>query len=228
MQIQNINSTNFNGGYKFIGMSAEARAELGNVVKKGKTIYDSFQGNPNDVFMVAKDNFHKAILLFIQKHNLKCQYYPEVKSSMNFKLGHPEQLEQIIETQTPEEIVFDEETDKELSEYQRRTYVNQHEKDYLPNILDILKLDMDAGTCREKRGVKIFQNKNHTKDIYVSPPDKNNKHYVKVFSKVSSSDPNTVKLYEINLSPENKVVDYTNRFDKWSDFNRNFENTLLK
>lgn len=227
MQIQNISSTNFNGGYRFIGMSAEARAELGNVVKKGKTIYDSFQGNPNDVFMVAKDNFHNAILLFIQKHNLKCQYYPEVKSSMDFKLGYPEKLEQIIENQTPEEIVFDEGTIKKLFEYQRRTYVNQHEKDYVPNILGILKLDMDTSTCREKRGVKIFQNKNHTKDIYVSPPDENGKHYVKVFSKVSSSSQDPAKFYEVNLS-ENKVIDYTNKIDKWSEFKQKFNESLIK
>ena len=226
MQIQNINSTNFTGGYKFIGMQPGVREELDNVVKKGKTIYDSYQGNPDDVFMVAKDRFHKAVLLFIKKHNLNCKYYPGVKSEMDFKPGHPEKLEQIVATQTPEDIVFDEELNEMLFEYQRRQAVSKRDNSYLSDILRILKLDIDESTHSVKRGVQIFQNKNHTQDIYVSPPD-GDVHYVKIFPKVSSSSHDAAKRYAINLS--NKVItDYTYNPAKWTEFNQKFSKTLIK
>lgn len=184
MQVQNINSTSFNGGYKFIRMPKGTREELPDIIKKGKTIYENFEGKQSNVFMVTKDCFHDIVAAFVLKHNLNCKYYPDVKPEMNFKLGHPEKASEVIKNMTPVNIEFN---DKLLTQIRTRE-INTKSNDYIRNILKALCIDETQCKTKMKKGAKIIDDNNGKNRVIISPPNELGIHYVRLEPKISTSD----------------------------------------
>ena len=194
MQIQNINNTNFQGGYKFIRMSKEAKEQLPLIVPKGKLVFDSFEGKKSNVFLVARDSFHTKIVNFIKENNLNYRYYPDIKT-YNVRYGQPEKVSEMIASMKPEKINFEEALKnyhpvQEMRKAEVRALkkrVKEQSSTYSKNIVKALGLDSnDMVVSTGARGITVIDNNAKTRRITISPPTTNNMHYVFVENKISS------------------------------------------
>jgi hypothetical protein len=226
MQIQNINHTNFKGAYVFPGMPTPLKAELETIIPHGKVIYHNPHGK---MYLVTKNlNIFKTKMAeFIKNNGLKCKYYPNIHTGMDFKLGHPEKLIEVLKNETPEEIVYDENLLNAIETKRRKEHVKNNSSEYISNILNTLGFDIDRKTLKTKFGAKIFKNTNNTKNIVISPRDENKLHYVKVDSLVSDSNQDSRRMYA--MTSEGKILrDYTHDIDNWKTFHKKFNDTLIK
>ena len=228
MLIQRTNSTNFNGGYKFIRMPKEAREKLPDLIKKGKIIYDGFEGKKNNVFLITRDEHHDIVSVFIKNNNLNYRYYPNVNLSMVFPEKHPEKAEGIIKDMHPVEIEFTDSMEKRVSQKNRRNIVEKHGHEYVKNILDALHLKADVMKSRKQRdGVNVISDLSGMSRVYISPPDDKGIHYVKV-EKLLSMSGNTTERYSFTFYGQKLDDSFSKTPDKMLEFKRLYENTLLK
>ena len=225
MQIQNNNSTSFGYGYKFIRMPKAAKEDLPDIIKKGKTIYYGFEGKKSNVFLVTKDNFHDIVASFIKKYNLNYRFYPEVKSEMDFKIGHPEKLSEIIRDMNPSEINFTDELKRRIAVRTAKQKIQEKSPEYTKNILNSLKIEPDLSTLQSKNGIKIIENVNKTERVLISPPDKNDIHYVKVQQLVSMTDC-ADKRYA--MTSDGKIVKNYSDIDEILTFSKLFNQAQVK
>lgn len=221
MQIQNTDLTAFNGGYKFIRMPKTAREELPAIISKGKTIYENFEGKKGNVFMVTKAQFHDIVAAFIKKYKLNYRYYPEVKSEMAFKMGHPEKVSEIIKDMKPVEIVYSDKLEARMAHREQKQIVYKKSPVYTKMILSALKFDGNTEDVKTKNGVKIIMSKSGRQRIYISPPTREGVHYVRVEDLVSTPDSCT-KRYRFASDGS-----YTEMADILA-FNRLMSSTMIK
>lgn len=226
MNIQNISTTNFQGGYKITDAPRAARSSL-TKISKGKFVVGSFEGGKENFFIVARDNLHPLIADWVKQFGLNCLYYPEIKLNMVTPGIEHKALREMLDTYTPEEIVFDETMDKIVKMKNRNAFVASNSDKYIANILKTLKLDMDASTVETKFGEKKFQNIAHSKQISITAPNEELVHYVKVTPLVSSSNQGYVEKYA--MTSEGKILrNYTTDIDNWPLFKKNYNEALIK
>lgn len=225
MQIQNNNSTSFGYGYKFIRMPKEAREELPNIIQKGKTIYNQFEGKKNNSFLITKEHFHDIVAAFIRKHNLNYRFYPQVKPEMDFKLGHPEKVSEIIKDMQPAKINYTKELEQRMAERAVKQAICEKSPGYTKNISKTLGMELDLSTLKSKNGAKILDDKNKRNRIIISPPDKNDLHYVRVQQMVSMTDSEDRRYA---MTSDGLIVRTYSDIDDIMVFNKLFNQTLIK
>jgi len=226
MNIQNTNNINFQGGYKFTGVSKAARSGFARL-PKGKLVVGSFEGGKENFFVAARDNLHPQIANWIKEYGVSCVYYPNLKINMIRPGIKHESLRELLDSQQSEELVFDETMEKQVRMKNKTSFVEQNSNKYVANILKTLKIDMDKSTLKSKYGAKLFENIGHTKSVAISAPNNEMVHYVKVISKVSTSAHEPDEMYAMTSDGE-IIRDYTNDIENWSLFRKRFNAALIK
>lgn len=229
MNINNINNTNFQGGFRFRNIPKEAKEALPDIAKRGKQIFYDFE-NIGDVFLVARDNLDLRIAKFAKKHKLDCEYYPEINTNAIFRLDQPETLSnalkgKIVEgvnrvkkyrkiSHDPQKVVIDPANVKPAPQ--------KINTDFITNILNKLFISTEKIKVKDKYGAKIIEDTAGKRKIYISPADENNIHYVLVDS--TSAD-FLRERYAMNSDGE--IVKRYSSLDDIKPFNEKY-NSLLK
>lgn len=223
MNIQNINNTNFQGGYLCQGVPKVAKSAF-YTWPKGRIVRHI---DNDQLFIAAKDQLHPLVADWVHQFGIKCTYYPNFKMNMISPNTQRETIEELIKTQKTAEIVFDETTQKAAENKRTRMYMQNHRREYAANITRTLSFDIDLSSFKSKFGAIMYKNATHTKRILISPP-KENVIYVRVRNLLSSSSQESEKMYK--MTPEGEFLEKgcENTSEKKSKFLEEFDSALIK
>ena len=232
MQVQNINGTTFQGGFRFRGMSEEARLSMTEALpKRGKQIFENFENN-GDVFLVVRDELDIKVAKFVNKliqagKNLIYEYYPEINTKCGLDCEEHEKLSNLLKNYTPEangieKIVIKAEQREKLN------YIRQNSNKYTQNILNKLQVYSDNLVTKTKFGAKIIEDKTNDRTIIISPPDKDGFFYVRDIKRKSTSSNEFGGRYKMTFDGEYADKDTYNKFSNHALFTELFNKTLIK
>lgn len=176
MNINDTNKINFNGGFRFVNMSAENRAKLPQLINKGKAIFDDF-GKQGDVFLVTRETHDEKVLQFIKENKLNFEFYPSINTNLMVQ-NQPLKLKKILDD-------IKDSPAKKITEareaIKNRTIKNIQEKspEHVTNILRELCIDNKYPIVKAQGFEKIID-KELERTIYISKPSKFGMRYVKI------------------------------------------------
>ena len=232
MQIQHTSNTNFQGGFRFVNMKTTAREQLPNIFKKGKQIFYDFE-RKGDVFLLTRPEKDYAVAKFIDKHNLKFEYYPEISTTtraLDCEIHEP--LTEMLEELNPKVITSKKDMFasikanlKEVS-LANKTLTSAIEPSTLEvdsSILSKLGIDIENSTHEVKDGLHIISGNGVREKAFVTPPSKNGFKYVMYVPESYEQD---VKRYAV--TSEGAVLAEFNTPTEILQFKRNVSATLHK
>ena len=95
MQINNLSSTNFQGGFRLQNLSPEVQAKVPNIVNKHRQIFNNFE-RQGDIFLSVRDGADFKVANFIKKHKIAFEYYPNINTKSKLDNERPWELTNLI------------------------------------------------------------------------------------------------------------------------------------
>lgn len=207
MQIQNINNTNFRGGF-WIHNAGPVRAELDTFVHRGKQIFDNFQ-KEGDVFVLTRDELNKR-LYKVLKDRVKFEFYPEMNTKLGLDCEEPQSLAKIL----PQFKVgvFPVENQSEMSIKQ----IAHSPRLFCKNIVRALKLDENSMEIIQPKNPYRVKIDSMNKLLTITKADNNFIHYVIADNIRSTSSSEPLKRYAIKSdgSEVKEFEGYSKEFSK--------------
>ncbi len=215
MQVTNIDNFSFRGGFRFINMPDEARVKLVDLSKKGKQVFYDFE-NKGDVFLVTRDNLNFKVGKFINEHNLKFEFYPQINTNCGLDNEIPEALSKLLKSMNIRPITTKSQLKKVLSMQKSVKDQNTTSPQYVQDILEGLHIVKDLKYMNIK-GVYVFNDPEFERKIHISKPLANDMFLVLV-EPYSSSKPSKRFLTDIkgNIVKVFKTPDEIHKF--YNDF----------
>ena len=215
MQVTNIDNFSFRGGFRFINMPDEARVKLVDLSKKGKQVFYDFE-NKGDVFLVTRDNLNFKVGKFINEHNLKFEFYPQINTNCGLDNEIPEALSKLLKSMNIRPITTKSQLKKVLSMQNSVKDQNTTSPQYVQDILEGLHIVKDLKYMNIK-GVYVFNDPEFERKIHISKPLANDMFLVLV-EPYSSSKPSKRFLTDIkgNIVKVFKTPDEIHKF--YNDF----------
>lgn len=183
----------FNGGFRLKNIPVEARAELPNVIKKGRQIFDNFE-KQGDTFLVVRDEANAKVAKFIREKNLDFEFYPSVNTKCGLDDEKPWLLRRLLTTLNETPITTMSQLKKSFNKQKRTQYIESKCPEYTNKILKSLRIN-NENPQQIIKGSIVVTDKEFARKVYISPPSKLNIHYVKV------------KPDSLNLSSERYAID---------------------
>lgn len=187
MQIQNTSNINFEGGFRFRNMKTTAREQLPNIFKKGKQIFYDFE-NKGDVFLLTRPEKDYAVAKFIDKHNLKFEYYPEISTTtrlLDCEIHEP--LTEMLNELNPKVITTKKGMldsikgrlkDTSLANKTLNSPIDPNLLVIDSKILSNLDINIENAKHEVKDGLHVISGKGTREKAFVTPPSKNGFKYV--------------------------------------------------
>ena len=223
MNINNIGSTNFKGGFRFPNMPAEAKEKLPEVVKKRRQIFDNFEKS-GDVFYTVRDKSDGKLIKFIQNHNLTFEYYPQISTKSGLDTEEPQKLSKLLKDTRPTPITTLTQLKKAISGRKNDGKTLLASDKDIEKIFETLELELDkVKTTVSPSGCKIVKDLETGEKIWISPASKNNIHYVLIEPKSLEQN---VERYAI--SKDGQILAEYKSINGIKQFKENFNSTLIK
>lgn len=223
MNIQNNSILTFSGAFRIRKPSEQTATELSNLIhKRGKQVFENFE-NTSDMFLVVRDKYDRVVTKYLKEHNLPLEYYPQINTSSGLDTEEPERLSKLLKNKkfnTP--LTTMTQIKKHINNLNRNKYIETQSPAYIDKILKSLCID-NKHEIKTVRGAKIVIDKEFDRKIFISPPTKNNIHYVKV--QPNSQDKN-IDRYAVD-SQGNILQSYKTP-DAMMKFTERFNSLLLK
>ncbi len=223
MQINSINQTNFEGGFRFRNMPVNLKETLPELIKNRRQIFNDFE-NPGDVFYLVRDSADYKVMKFIQNNKLKFEYYPEISTKSGMDTEKPEELSKLIRRIKQNPITTTTQLKKAVNINTKASRIKSADDENIEKILKTLKLEFKEykiTTLTNK--CKILTDSETGKKVWISPPSKNGINYV--FVEPKSLDFNTERYAIAN---DGKILARFCNPDQITQFKKNFAATLAK
>ena len=220
MHINNVSSTNFQGGFRFRNMPIKAQEALPGVVKKGKQIFYNFE-NPETIFLIVRDELNGKVFNFAKTYKLKFDYYSGIDTKCGLDTQKPESLTALIKDKSFDHI---ENAKKYCKKHHRLKQKEYEDKNlgFVRNILKTLFIDIDNPIITDKYGEKIIDDIDGKRRIYISPMNRDGIRYVLVDSTGAE-----FFRYRYAMKSSGKIVKKYTSIDDIKPFKETF-NSLLK
>ena len=221
MNINNINETNFKGGFRLTGVSSELKNEIPKIIKKHRQIFYDVK-TPNDVFITVRDNIDLTVANIIRKNRLNFEYYKTINTKSGLDDEKPEKLVALLRKTKEAPITTMTQLNKHIADRKIAGTLEQKSPEYVATVLKTLQIK-NKNDIKETRGVRIVTDSEFNRKIYISRPSKLNIHYVKI---VPDSLDLLVKRYAID--GDGNILARYQTPDGIKIFNTRFNQLLLE
>ena len=221
MQINKTAQTSFQGGFRLMNLSTEARTQLPNVVKQRRQIFDSINKR-GDVFITVRDEADYKIAKFIKEHNIDFELYPSISTKSGLDTERPWEVEELIASLKEKPITTMTQVNKHLVNQKRLKYIKAVSQNYTDKILGAIRVS-NKDCIENVKGVTIVTDNELQRKVYISPPSEFNIHYVRVQPK---SIDKIVERYAIDS--EGNILARYQTPDAILEFNKRFNKLVIK
>lgn len=221
MYSNQISQTSFNGGFKLKNLSPETRAEIPNIIKKGRQIFNDF-GKEGDVFIVTRSEADKKVSKFISENKIDFEYYPSITTKSGLDDERPSELARLLASLEEPPITTMAKMKRFFKKVSRQNYIETKSSEYTNKILSALCINKNL-PINMKKGAIVAVDKEFQRTIYISPPSKLNIHYVKV-----QPDSVNKSAERFAIDSEGNILTRFDSPDAMKIFNERFNRLLLK
>jgi len=222
MNTQLSSKQNFTGGFRFRDIPEGPRTKIQTLIKsRGKQIFNDFE-KPNDVFLVVRDDYDRAVLKFIKENNLKLEYYPQINTKSKLDSEAPDGLSNLLKENKFKPITSITQFKKHVNNRNRAAFIENKSSEYIDNVLSSLCID-NKHPIHTHRGAKVVVDNEFNRKIYISAPSKNNILYVKEQPDSTNQSAQRYAMdFNGNILASYKTPDGIKKFDE------KFNSLLLK
>ena len=213
-------NTSFKGGFRIRNIG-DNKAELNNLFKRGRQIFDNFE-NEGDVFITVRDEMDRKMYRFIKNKNLNFEYYMKINTHSGLDNEKPQELSRLIGVYK-DPVVKTLEKLKEVINATDRNAIDLFEPKLCTTatsekIIRKLRINFNPKNLSQKKKLMVYNDRPFDRKVLISPENKFGDYYVVVM-------PNSKNLSQERylVSKKGDIINPYNTPDAIITFSKNFK-----
>ena len=213
--------TSFKGGFRIRNIGDANKAELNNLFKKRKQIFDNFE-NEGDVFITLRDEMDKKMYKFIKDKNLNFEYYMKINTHSGLDNEKPQELSRLISVYK-DPVVKTLDKLKQIVKAADRNAVDLFEPKLCSpatseRIIRKLHISFNPKNLSQNKKLMVYNDRPFNRKVLISPENKFGDYYVVVM-------PNSKNMSQERylVSKKGDIINPYNTPDAIITFSKNFK-----